>query len=1192
MRKKPLAAYYPDLAAQLDPHLNGDVCADTIGVAEMTRYWWRCPKGPDHAWQASPFARTVKGHGCPFCANHRLSASNNLQARYPAIAAQLDADLNGKACADRILCGSGDTYWWRCPDGPDHLWQAAVRERAKENSGCPFCAGRRLSVTNSLAARYPHVAAQLDPDLNNGVTADQIVAGSGKKYWWRCDQAPDHVWEASANTRTGRGRGCPYCSGNKVSVTNNLAARYPHVAAQLDPMLNPGVTADQIMPGSTKRYWWRCTVHNAHVWQAAVGGRTTQGGGCPFCHKRKASPTNNLAVLYPAIAAQLDLALNDGVAADQIVAGSNRKYWWRCDKDPAHVWQTTVTSRTRQHNGCPYCSGNRATAANNLAALYPLVAAQLDGERNNGVTADQIMPGSIKQYWWRCPNDPEHRWLAGVQTRTRAGTGCPFCAGHRATPARNLARLFPDIAAQLDPLLNQGVTADRIMPRSIKRYWWRCAKGPDHIWMAAVGSRTRGSGCPRCATGWTPAALRGFLVHLRPVLSSLSQAELYLIAQQNGLASSSAATFARGLVAGRIPLAVIDRFIAGDTVAFSEALDAESTADAVLDHDDAETPLGMAAKIAMPAETSALTPDQPLVSAGEALSILDNDVVMRVDDDAIDFLLAAASAKIWAKAYLDEAATVRDARRFAAKAGGYAQRVQRAFLREYRAARGIILPAGYAFTDDGAPVAPNLMQLHVAAQVQRRRRVGNWSGPGAGKTLSAILASRVIEAQLTVVCCPNAVVGAPPSPDEPDGDGWWGAIARAFPRSAVRDKTLTPPWTPDERARPRYLILNYEQLQQPHSEARIAALVAAERIDMVIVDEVHYAKQRDEAQISQRKRLLTALIARAGSANPDLAVLGMSATPIINALMEGRSLVELITSIEQKELDVRASVGNAMAMYRALTRLGTRWLPAYESQMEIIAPDVRLDVTVIRDLRRLGGKPAPLQVEQVLTRARLDELVRQCQGQPTLLYTHYVTGITNVLAEALRAAGLRPAFCTGDDHDGTRHFIEGRADVLIGSSAVGTGIDGLQRVCAKLVFNALPWTHAEFIQIVGRLYRQGQRSSTVTVIVPHTYWDWGAERYSWCDGRWARIEWKRSLADAAVDGCVPEGSLPSPEEATRGLAAWLERLDEGETQTVERHSLIAPLSAVDRHLGTRWETAIRPASDHTRLEAVAVDSQT
>jgi hypothetical protein len=69
-----------------------------------------------------------------------------------------------------------------------------------------------VSVTNSLATRFPAVAAQLDPELNDGLTADRIVAASQRKVWRRCAAEPDHIWRATLANRTGAGSGCPSCA--------------------------------------------------------------------------------------------------------------------------------------------------------------------------------------------------------------------------------------------------------------------------------------------------------------------------------------------------------------------------------------------------------------------------------------------------------------------------------------------------------------------------------------------------------------------------------------------------------------------------------------------------------------------------------------------------------------------------------------------------------------------------------------------------------------------------------------------------------------------------------------------------------------------------------------------------------------------------------------------------------------------
>ena len=68
--------------------------------------------------------------------------------------------------------------------------------------------------------------------------------------------------------------------------------------------------------------------------------------------------------------------------------------------------------------------------------------------------------------------------------------------------------------------------------------------------------------------------------------------------------------------------------------------------------------------------------------------------------------------------------------------------------------------------------------------------------------------------------------------------------------------------------------------------------------------------------------------------------MGMSATPVINNLQEGRSLIELITGVEHEDLPTRTTVSNCMRMHQQLVRLGIRWMPEYDLVDEEIIVEV------------------------------------------------------------------------------------------------------------------------------------------------------------------------------------------------------------------------------------------------------------
>src|SRR5262249_20374324 len=193
------------------------------------------------------------------------------------------------------------------------------------------------------------------------------------------------------------------------------------------------------------------------------------------------------------------------------------------------------------------------------------------------------------------------------------------------------------------------------------------------------------------------------------------------------------------------------------------------------------------------------------------------------------FLIASGKAKLWRRVFHDEHSAVSEALEFIG--AGYAEVVRDEFLREYDSAQSLPIPAGYAFAPEGTIAVPHLMQRLVAWQLLRDGRRGNWSGTGTGKTNSAILASRVVGARLTVVCCPNSVV-----------DGWATAIKAMYPDSNVACKTLTPDW--GKANDHLYLVLNFEMFQQPDSETLVRDFCANHRIDLTVVDEIQFVKQR------------------------------------------------------------------------------------------------------------------------------------------------------------------------------------------------------------------------------------------------------------------------------------------------------------------------------------------------------------
>ena len=221
--------------------------------------------------------------------------------------------------------------------------------------------------------------------------------------------------------------------------SGTIAQRRPDLVPQL-------VNTDDayLSYGSKKTVKWRCPTDPSHLWDAPVCNRTrtSKPSGCPFCSGRRPVPgVNDLATTHPQLAAQLV----HPEQAKLLKAASNRKVVWRCLVHPEHTWQAVVSQRTREHTGCPYCSGRRRlSAVNDLATTHPHLAAQLV-DTSLAIT---LSAGSHTRVRWRCHQNAAHTWTATPKDRVYKNTGCPTCAN---TGTSSMEQAFAHVIIDLLP---------------------------------------------------------------------------------------------------------------------------------------------------------------------------------------------------------------------------------------------------------------------------------------------------------------------------------------------------------------------------------------------------------------------------------------------------------------------------------------------------------------------------------------------------------------------------------------------------------------------------------------------------------------------------------------------------------------------------------------------------------------------
>ncbi|WLD13591.1 helicase-related protein [Planctellipticum variicoloris] len=631
-------------------------------------------------------------------------------------------------------------------------------------------------------------------------------------------------------------------------------------------------------------------------------------------------------------------------------------------------------------------------------------------------------------------------------------------------------------------------------------------------WADFLGNQTR----------LTHNGIVAFLRSLGECVETLTELDLYLILMHNGMLTRDSRLLGTKLLRGLLHARTVEDVREAEK-ALLTGLRADDVADRTQEIVHAVTPWELA-----PSDERRLRS----LDTFEALKTVDRAIEHGVTDDrdgniAIEFMLTARLDMLWQEAMNSGESTVLE-RLSQLPDGKYAQLIRQRFEQEYKSVLSLRIPDGYRIINaKDEPVALNIMQRLTAHRLLHRKRLGNWSGVGAGKTNAATFSAAIIDARLTLILAANSTL-----------TGWKKTIRRAFDAKSLYIHEGHPLKFRFRRGRRNFLVVNYEAFQREWTDDLITLLCQRSVLDFVVFDEVQYVRQRHaaESRMSERRRQVNQMIRSAAAQNPNLRILAMSATPVVNNLTEAVKLLELVRPDDDfSQVPVGATIPNAVGVHFLLKRHGIRFVPRYDLQLEQHLEEID-GCELFEELNHLRPRDV-LQMEQTLLKAKLRHLGNWVR-RGTLVYTHFVTQIDQQLTETIEGMGLRVQQFTGKERVAVEEFVKdfraGTADVLIGSSPVGTGVDGLQFVLDRIVFVSLPWSHAEYEQIIGRLWRQGSAFGKTEIIIPQvTLTDGLGNRWSWDEQRLRCLEYKETLADAALDGVIPRGGLPSPEEMQR-----------------------------------------------------------
>lgn len=542
------------LLKEWDYEKNSGISPENISIGSEKKVWWKCSLG--HSWKTTFSKRSQRGYGCPYCSNQKvLEGFNDLVTTNPKLIVEWDYDKNSIQPTE-VVAGSGKKVWWKCSLG--HSWNAEIRSRAKNNTGCPYCSNNKvLAGFNDLSSRYPMIADEWDYDKNVGLKPSEFLYASDKKVFWKCSKG--HSWVTSIRKRTERKSGCPFCCEHhqKIAVGyNDLATTNPDLLEEWDYDKNVDVMPQEITAGSGIKVWWKCRL--GHSWQGIVYNRAKKGDRCPDCYSKTSFSeqavlyylkkyiservVNREKIAYQGKSYEIDVlipTLSTGVEFDGYYWHKNKLDYDK-DKDIAitnlgiklfHIcegianeivgrnitfdykhqykknlaWAITMLLDNLKINHDVIDVIKDSSTINeqwkflelekSLETLYPDIAKDWDYEKNGQLKPSSFAPNSNMSVWWICTKG--HHYYSVIANRVRMNAGCPYCSNQKILKGFNdLETLRPDLAEQWDYEKNEEVPCNVSIGSGIE-YWWKCKLG--HSWKDTVCHRKSGRNCPYCS---------------------------------------------------------------------------------------------------------------------------------------------------------------------------------------------------------------------------------------------------------------------------------------------------------------------------------------------------------------------------------------------------------------------------------------------------------------------------------------------------------------------------------------------------------------------------------------------------------------------------------------------------------------------------------------------------------------------
>lgn len=415
-----------------------------------------------------------------------------------------------------VTPNSNITVGWICDKG--HKYEAAIVNRTANNSGCPFCYGRKLIKGYNDFETWckkngrKDLLEEWNYEKNNGLKpCDIIQGGAGKKYWWigTCGHEWDSVISSRIRVRQGKKQlvksaGCPYCSNPPKRILvgfNDLESwcksnHRENLLSEWNYEKN-GILPTDVTFGSAKYVWWKCNKN--HEWKTQVHNRTGRSKtDCPICARTQTSfPEQSVAFYLRKEYEVLQRYRIKGREVDIFIPQFNIAIEY-----DGYLWHSGKEKEKKDAEKTKKLISEGITLIRLIETKDKTSIGEFDGQyiiefiAMNGKYVTTEFEWALTELYKIINFITNRKIIPDIDMKKDELSIRAYYMN--VLKENSVASVFPELIEEWDVDKNEGITPDIYSAGNNKKVWWKCENG--HSWKASINTRgVRKLGCPYCA---------------------------------------------------------------------------------------------------------------------------------------------------------------------------------------------------------------------------------------------------------------------------------------------------------------------------------------------------------------------------------------------------------------------------------------------------------------------------------------------------------------------------------------------------------------------------------------------------------------------------------------------------------------------------------------------------------------------